>query len=124
MIEETLERKKENQSPPKGVNKGRIVCPVVWNDRAMRDDKRKAWHATSTPSQKHGLIEQGRMIEEILERNVCTYIIYIYIYKKQSSPKGVNKGRVFVLSVWETEQCRMIKEHFDIQHPPPPKSMD
>ena len=41
--------------PIKGVSS---VFLVVWNDRAMQDDKRKAWHATSTPSEKHGLIEQ------------------------------------------------------------------
>ena len=31
-------------------------------------DKRKSWHATSTPSQKHGLIEQWTMIEETIEK--------------------------------------------------------
>ena len=42
-------KKKIKPIPPKGVNKGRIVCPVVWNARAMPDDKRKVWHATCTP---------------------------------------------------------------------------
>ena len=79
MIEEFLERRTiyiyiyKYQSPPKSVNKGRIVFSSSVGDRAMQDDKRKDWRATCTPSQKHGLIEQCRMIG-ILER-------YIDIYK-------------------------------------------
>ena len=52
--------------PIKGVSS--VFFLVVWKDRAMQDDKTKAWHATSTPSQKHGLIGQWRMIKESTEK--------------------------------------------------------
>ena len=59
MIDEALERyiniyAYKIRPPIKGVSS---VFLVVWNDRAMQDDKRKAWHATSTPSEKHGFRE-------------------------------------------------------------------
>ena len=77
---------------------GRMEFSKVWNEKGMKDDRRDSW-------------------------NVCVYI-YIDILKP-APPKGVNKVRVVFPSSMEWQSnAGWIKEKFDMQHPPPPKSMD